>query len=173
MNLKFTDTENYKAGLIFDLLSQSYHDLLQGDSDFRKSEVPEWREFDTEVFNTPDKFRRCVFFSWLGDDLVGFGSFNPSLKPEFGIIGHHCILPRFRGRGLGKQQLQEILRRFREIGIRLAKVSTGDSSFFIPAQRTYIACGFREVRRTPWQRNPQQIMIHYEMKIGQAEACDA
>jgi len=166
MNLKFTDTDNYKAGLIVDLLSQSYHDLLQGDSDFFKSEIPEWRVFDTEVSNTPDIFRRCVLFSWLGDDLVGFGSFDPRPKPEFGLIGHNCILPRFRGRGLGKQQLQEILRRFREIGIRLAKVSTGDSLFFLPAQRMYIACGFREVRRAPSQRNPQQTMIHYEMKIG-------
>jgi GNAT superfamily N-acetyltransferase len=165
MNLKFTGTENYKPGVILDLLSQSYHDLLQDDPEFRQSVIPEWSDFDQEVSNRPEIFSRCVFFSWFENDLVGFASFDPRPKPDFGLVGHNCILPSFRGRGFGKQQLQELIERFRKLGIRLAKVSTGDSTFFIPAQRMYLACGFREVRRAPWQRDPKKIMIHYERMI--------
>jgi hypothetical protein len=63
-------------------------------------------------------------------------------------------------------QIQEILRRFREMAIKKAKVSTNDLPFFIPAQRMYIACGFREVRRIPWPRDPKQRMIEYEKEIS-------
>ena len=72
------------------------------------------------------------------------------------------------------QQIQEILRRFRALDVKVAKVSTNDHPYFVRAQRMYIACGFREVRRIPWERNPDQKLIEYEKEIGQpAGAGDA
>lgn len=65
-----------------------------------------------------------------------------------------------------KQQIQEILLRFRKMAIKVAKVSTLDHPFFIPAKRMYAACGFREVRRIPWERDPTKRMIEYEMQIN-------
>ena len=62
-------------------------------------------------------------------------------------------------------EAREILRRFKEIGIRQAKVSTNNHPFFIPAQRMYTACGFREVNRIPWDRDISQNMIHYELDL--------
>lgn len=98
--------------------------------------------------------------------MSGFGSYDPRGKPEYGVIGHNCILPEFRGKGLGKQQIQEIFRRFQTIGIRTAKVSTNDHPFFVPAQWMYTASGFREVRRIPWDRNPRLSLIEYEKEIA-------
>jgi hypothetical protein len=34
----------------------------------------------------------------------------------------------------------------------------------------YAACGFREVRRIPWDRDPRQRVIEYEKKIGRQSA---
>ena len=165
MNLTFTSIDNYRAGCIVELLTRSYHALLQEDISFRTSEVPKWREFDREVVSTPDIFRGCIFFSWLDENLVGFGSFDPRPKPEFGIVGHNCILPEFRNRGLGKQQLREILLRLEEIGIKLVKASTNEHPFFLPAQKMYTACGFHEVCRAKINGKENNV-IHYEIEIG-------
>lgn len=94
--------------------------------------------------------------------IAGFASWDPRQTPEYGIVGHNCILPEFRGKGLGKAQVLEILRRFQGFGIRKAKATTCDHPFFVPAQRTYVACGFRELRRVPWPRDPGYRVIEYE-----------
>jgi len=72
--------------------------------------VAKWEQSDREVFEHPETVGSCVFLSWVDDQLVGLGSYNPSQKPEFGAVGHYCILPEFRGRGLGKPQILEVLR---------------------------------------------------------------
>lgn len=53
------------------------------------------------------------------------------------------------------------------MAIETARVSTSDHPFFVPAQRMYAACGFREVRRIRWDRDPGLRMIEYEKEIGQ------
>jgi hypothetical protein len=47
-----------------------------------------------------------------------------------------------------------------------ARVSTIDHPFFVPAQKMYTACGFIQVKRVPFDRDPKQNIIHYEMRIG-------
>ena len=100
-----------------------------------------------------------------GGRVVGFGSYDLRQRPALGIVGHNCILPEFRGRGFGKEQILEILRRFRIQGIRKAKTSTGARPFFHPAQRMYIACGFQETGRVPCDADPSQDVIEYEMEL--------
>lgn len=86
--------------------------------------------------------------------------------PEFGIIGHNCILPEFRGKGIGKQQILEIIKRFSSVGTKKAKVSTCSHSFFLPARRMYISCGFIEINRKPWDNDSSHDIIEYEKEIG-------
>jgi len=147
------------------MLKRSYADVLESDPDAWRPEEAKWEQFDREVFNHPDTVGSCVLLSWTNDGLVGFGSYDPRQRPEFGIVGHNCILTAFRGRGFGKQQIREILRRFQAIGIKRAKVSTSDHLFFIPAQRMYTACGFQETGRHSWDVDPSQNVIEYEMKL--------
>ncbi len=165
MKLKFTLPHDQQQGLIASMLKRSYADLVEADQEHWGPEVTKWEQFDREVFEHPDTVGACVFLTWSGDQLIGFASYDPRQRPEFGIVGHSCILPEFRGRGLGKQQIQEIVRRFRAVGIRLARVSTGESPFFIPAQHMYTACGFRETGRRPWEGDPSQRVIEYEMRL--------
>lgn len=169
MKLKFTSPHDQQPGLIASILKQSYADLLESDEEHWGPEVPKWEQFDLEVFQHPDTIGSCVFLSWSDDHLVGFGSYDPRQKPKFGIIGHNCVLPAFRGKGFGKQQIQEILRRFQAQGISTAKTSTLAGTWHIPAQRMYIACGFRETGRHPWDGDPSQTVIEYEKQLGKLE----
>ena len=165
MKLNFTSPCDQEAGVLASLLKRSYAGLVESDPEHWGPEIPKWEQFDREVFANPATIGRCVFLSWSGDQLVGLGSYDPRQRPAIGIVGHNCVLPEFRGRGLGRQQIQEILRRFRVIGIKRAAVSTNAHPFFRPAQRMYAACGFRETGRRPWDGDRSQDMIEYEIEL--------
>jgi GNAT superfamily N-acetyltransferase len=165
MSLKYTTPFEREPGTLALLLRQSYADLLETEPEFWRPEIENWEQFDREVFQNPDTVGACTFLSWWGSEVVGFFSFDPRGRPALGIIGHNCILPGFRRRGLGKKQIYEIIRRFRQMGIRRALVTTNDHPFFIPARRMYLSCGFQEVAREPWTRNTQQNIVRYEMEL--------
>nr|AQS28971.1 hypothetical protein [uncultured archaeon] len=93
------------------------------------------------------------------------GSYDPRQGPEFGIIGDNCILPKFRGNGYGKKQIEEILKRFRERKFRNARVSTSEHPFFISAQKMYPSIGFNETRRFKKKPDSKYRDIEYEMKL--------
>jgi len=171
MNLEFTTPFDQKPGTVASLLKQAYADLVNGDPLLWEPEQANWERYDCEVFGQPASVGACIFLTRLDGRILGFGSWDPRQRPSFGIIGHNCILPEFRGRGFGRQQIQEILRRFRKVAIKMAKVSTLDHPFFIPAMRMYAACGFREVRRVPWDRDPTKTMIEYEIQINNVRWC--
>ncbi len=166
MNIKFKSPFEFKPGIIVSLLERSYAQIFSSDSKYWNQEKEKWTEFDKEVFQHPDTVGACVFLTLADDQLAGFGSYDNRPMPEFGIIGHNCILPEFRGRGHGKQQICEILNRFRSMGIKKAKVTTCSHPFFAPAQRLYISCGFIEINRRPWDMDSSQDIIEYEREIG-------
>jgi GNAT superfamily N-acetyltransferase len=166
MNINFTSPLDYDRGIIAHLLKESYRELVLSNPRLWRQEEAKWDEFDEEVFLYPDSVGNCVFLTLLERRIIGFGSYDPRHKPEYGIIGHNCILPKFRGKGYGKRQLLEILRRFQSIGIKTAKASTNSHPFFIPARRMYMSCGFMEVGRRPWDVDYFLDIIEYKMGIG-------
>lgn len=166
MILRFTSPLDQRPGIVAELLKLSYAELVSAEPEIWKQEEEGWEEFDREVFEEPNTIGACVFLSWFGDQLVGFGSYDPREGPELAIIGHNCVLPPFRRKGFGKQQIFEIFRLFEGMGIQKAKVSTNEHTFFIPARRMYVSCGFREIKRIPWDRYPRLNVIEYVRKIG-------
>jgi len=166
MILQFKSIHNQEPGILSSLLFESYADLIESDPIHWKPEESNWNEFDRDAFGNPETVGAYVFLSWHGQELVGFASFDPRQRPLCGIIGHNCILPEFRGKGFGKQQVNEILDRFIIFGIRTAKVTTNDNPFFIPAQRMYKSCGFQEIFREPWEGDKTQSLIHNQKRIG-------
>ena len=166
MKLKFITPFRKEPGAIASLLNRSYAELLSEKPLHWKPEQANWERYDQEVYSQPDTIGACIFLSRLDSLIIGFGSWDPRQRPHCGLVGHNCILPEFRGKGYGKQQIQEILRRLRRLGIKRAKATTNDDRFFVPAQRMYTACGFREIRRIPWERDPKQMIIEYEKIIG-------
>lgn len=166
MNLSFTSLDGYKPGILFSLLKRSYAELVSSDWRYWGGEEKNWNQFDRDVFGNLETIGACVFLSSLRDQIIGFGSFDPRMKPEFGIIGHNCILPEFRRRGFGKRQIIEILKRFRAMGIGKANVSTCEHPFFLPAQRMYLSCDFKETKRFNCEIDPRYKMIEYEKRIN-------
>lgn len=164
MTLKFKPPEIRQQGILASLLKESYAELVQSDPEHWLPEEKAWEQFDLEIFKDQSTLSTCVFFSCLEDGIIGFASFFLIQKPDIGLIGHNCILPEFRGKGYGKQQIQEILRRFRAMGVKRIKTSTLDTPYFLPAQHMYLTCGFKESERIPWNVDPNVEEIHYEWK---------
>ncbi|MBN2181833.1 MAG: GNAT family N-acetyltransferase [Sedimentisphaerales bacterium] len=159
MNLKFNDTSEYKSGAICSLLAESYAEII----DQKLKE--QFLQFDREVFEKPETVGACTFIAALGADVIGMASYDPRRAPELGIIGHNCILPKYRRKGYGRQQILEIIRRLKAIGVRLVAVSTSEHSFFMPARKMYLSCGFSELEKR--QKNPHDVYerIYYEIKL--------
>lgn len=164
--LRFTSPHVRQPGAIAAILKICYADLVSSDPSLWVDEAEGWERFDADVYGNPDGIGDCTFMSWLGDHLIGFASYDPRQWSAWGVIGHNGILPEFQGRGFGKQQIAEILRRFRIMGFKKAKVSTLDHPFFAPARAMYLSCGFCESKRIPWEGSPKCRLIEYEKDLA-------
>lgn len=120
-----------------------------------------WRAYDQLLFANPDTVGRAGFASFFDGALVGFCSWDPRRAPAV-TVGHNGILPPWRGRGFGAAQIRRMLEIFRERGYATATVTTGDEEFFVPAQRTYVSCGFREADR--FEEDGDRL-IRYELAL--------
>ena len=139
-----------EPGLIVRMLVEAYAALL-AELPTKKHEelLADWRLYDAAVHDEPDSVGSAGFITCLAGENIGFGSWDPRGWPDIGQIGHNCIRPSHRRQGHGKQQVEEILRFFRENGFLRARVRTDEHAFFAPARRMYTACGFSEVGREP------------------------
>ena len=162
--LTFEPIAKHKPGVIERLLVESFAGMAADEAEQEKCRL-KWRQADREMFANPETVGRCTFITTLDGDPIGVASFDPRGVPELGEIGINCILPAHRGRGFGKQQLEEILRRMAALGIRKAVVTTGEHLFFEPAQRMYLSCGFHETRRFRKYEQFQWQVIEYEKEL--------
>lgn len=151
--MEFTSPTEHPSGTVFDLLRRAWAPL------WNPKLEENIRRFDTEVAEQPDTVGACTFVTCLHSQPVGMGSYDPRQRPERAVIGWNCVVPEHQGKGIGKSQIQEILRILRDMGIRKALVTTTDEPFFVPAQRTYEACGFVRVRKT------EDNNIEYELEL--------
>ncbi|MGA2533394.1 MAG: GNAT family N-acetyltransferase [Candidatus Aminicenantales bacterium] len=163
--LTFAPISLYPPGTLSDLIHRSYAGLIQERPAYWKQECEKWDDFDRQSFAHPDTIGKCVFVSCLDDKSIGLASYDPRHEPHFGLIGQNCVLPEYRGRGFGKQQILEILRRFGESHTRLARVSTSEHPFFLPARKMYESLGFKEVRRFAGGPDPAHELIELEMPL--------
>ena len=164
--LDFTSLQGHPPGTISGMLKRSYAEIIASDPSLWEPEIRGWEEYDREIFRYPETVGNCLFLSWADNALVGFGSFDPRPAPQFGIIGHHCILPEFSSSGYGRQQLLEILRRIQTLKIDKARVSTLDHPFFEPARRLYESLGFHKTGLKEWHSNTAPLnIIEFEARV--------
>ena len=163
--ITFTPFAQHKPGVIVSLLSQSYAAYLALDPQAAQAWPADWAAYEWDVFHFPDTVGVCGFVACLDDRPIGFASWDPRQFPAYGVVGHNCILPTFRGNGYGTAQIHRMLDILRARGFQQARVTTGDHPFFVPAQRMYVACGFREIGRG--LRDPRVAlgMIDYERSL--------
>ena len=157
--LKFEPITKYPPGIIFSLLKKSYEKVWNGELE------RSLKEFDKEVFENPETVGTCAFVSTLNDKPIGMASWDPRTGPKVGEIGWNCILPKFEGRGFGKSQIKEILRRFKLNQFAKVRVTTGEEPFFKPARKMYLSFGFKETKRYDSRYNPPYKSIDYEMLL--------
>ncbi len=163
--LEFKSFCQFQRGLITSLLSQSYQDYFADDPKCESPWRRSWEEYDQAVFQHLDTVGACGFVTCLNDKVIGFASWDPRQFPDYGIIGHNCILPAFRGNAYGKRQIIEILKIFKRRGFKKARVTTGEHPFFVPAQRMYQSCGFREVSRGFGDPHSRFRTIDYQLSL--------
>lgn len=157
MNVDFNASHLYKKGLIVELLEKSYKDIPSTTKDDKYS----FQHFDDRLFENQQWLGVNVFITSVDGTAVGFTSFDPRKRP-LAEIGHNCIVPEFRGKGLGLQQMQYLISEIKKRSFEKIIVSTGTSEYFEPARKMYAACGF--VETGSFDRNGQE-MVGYEMDL--------
>ena len=170
--LIFEPISRFAPGDLAEIVARSYAALVESSPKVWGREREKWKDFDRRAFASPDTVGRCVFVSRFGPAPVGLGSYDPRPGPVYGEIGQNCILPEFRGRGFGRRQVGEILRRLGTVGIRAARVTTSGHPFFEPARTMYEALGFREIRRTPGGPDPAYPLIEFARELGPPSELD-
>jgi RimJ/RimL family protein N-acetyltransferase len=146
---RFTSIDNAPQGSLAALLRDTYSMLLAGENPVWQRESIGWDQFDIAAYTNPI-IGRCAFLTWSDEVLVGFASFDPRGAPKNVLIGHHCIIPSFQKKGLGRIQFHELLRRIGQFQADEIRVSTLSAPFFEAASRLYSSCGFELIERSPW-----------------------
>jgi len=163
--IEFKPLDAFPRGTIFRLLKESYAGLQVSESSIKNEYIKNWQETDNNAYNFPDTIGSCVLFSCINDNPIGFFCWDPRKLPEEGVVGHNCILPEHRGHGYGKMQIKKIIELFYSRSAKKIKVTTDNHPFFIPAQKTYLSCGFKEVGRSLTKMFGGLTLIHYEMNL--------
>ena len=122
--VEFRAVTAYEAGTVFSLLAESFAGLWNAELEERM------RGFDREVFENPDTVGACVFVTEVDGQVVGMASYDPRQGPAVGVIGYNCVRPTLQGKGYGKKQIEEILRRLKARGFKKVVVTTGGRSVF-------------------------------------------
>lgn len=134
--LEFKPIDCVARGTVFGLLSECYEGWEK-----RSAYLEQWRAVDEELFDRPESVGACSRFTFLGGTVVGFASWDLRRFPE-AAIGHNCVRPDVRRRGIGQAQLRNVLQILWSRSFREATATTGACEFFVPARRMYEACGF-------------------------------
>jgi GNAT superfamily N-acetyltransferase len=163
--LTFAPVSVFAPGALAGMIKKSYAALVEECPEHWEAENENWEDFDREVFTYPETVGECAFISLLDGEPVGLASYDPRQAPRYGIVGQNCVLPEFRGRGVGKRQIAEILRRFRESGMRAASVTTSAHPFFLPALKMYESLGFDAIRRFAGGPDPRYDLIELEKNL--------
>ena len=157
--LRFSKTTEYEPGIVFSLLSRSFEEIWNEDLEEKTG------KFDEEILENPDTVGACAFISTLNGEAVGMASYDPRQGPQAGIIGYNCILPEYQGKGFGKAQMEELLKRLKANGFKKVFVRTSEHPFFMKARKMYLACGFKESENYPTDNQHGQETIDYEIDL--------
>ena len=161
----FGSIAGQQPGVIAGLLSRSYAALIAGEPDRYGGLAAGFAAYDRECFANPDTVGRCVILTCLAGEPIGMAAWDPRGWPEEAKLGHNCVVPEFQGRGLGRAQLAEVLRRLALGQFATVEVTTGAHPFFAPARAMYLSCGFVEINRTMEGPDPRQEVVYYRKQL--------
>ena len=139
--LEFREITAFPRGTLYDILRDAYA------YDARNAAIwaENWQGTDDFFYDNPAIAEKYGFVTCLDGEAIGFITWDPRHRPDYVEIGHNGIRSRYKGRGYGKRQLAEALRRIRAYeGLRKITVCTNSA---LAAPRNYESVGFRLVGR--------------------------
>lgn len=139
MDLTFHPISRFQRGTLYHLLCDAY----AYNEKYRRLDAAAWQEADNFFFDNPEIADGCGFVTVLENETVGFACWDPRNLPAYAEIGHNCLLQEAKGRGYGKIQLREVIRRV--IKRSPEKIIVTTNTDLVPAQRMYEAAGFTAV----------------------------
>lgn len=74
--------------------------------------------------------------------VAAFLTFRVNPDPGIGTILNNAVAPAFQGKGIGPRLYREVIRHFRSLNLKYAKVSTGADAAHAPARKAYKKAGF-------------------------------
>src|SRR3984893_5817665 len=136
-------------------LMREYVEALDADIGFQ--------DFESEHADLPGKYARpegVVLIAWTAVEAVGIVAYRP-LDHRICEMKRLYVLPRFRGTGLGRLLVEELVRDARSHGYRRMVLDTLPS--MRPAQALYSAMGFRPIRA--YYDNPLPRVIYMALEL--------
>ena len=118
-------------------LMREYVEVLEADISFQ--------DFESECADLPGKYARpegVVLLAWASDEAVGIVANRP-LERRICEMKRLYVLPRFRGTGLRRLLVEELVRDAKSHGYRRMVLDTLTS--MRPAQAVYSAMGFQPI----------------------------
>ena len=90
--------------------------------------------------DNPDIADKHGFITCYKGEPIGFICWDPRNSPEYVEIGHNGIKTKYKGKGFGKAQLSEAVRRIKEYeGLKEIRVRTNSN---LIAPKNYESVGF-------------------------------
>lgn len=157
--IEFKKISEYPRGTLHKQLIDAY----SFNEECQKNWGSMWQEYDDFFYSNLDLIADKYGFITVVDGIaIGHISWDPRNSPHYVIIGHNCILSKYKGKGYGKIQLQEAIRRIKEYNIKKIIVTTNEIT--VAAQKNYESVGFIKIaertnNETPFAGN----YIDYEM----------
>ena len=122
MRVAFKKLSGFKRGILFELLTDAY----SFDGRYKQSCYSDWQAFENFFFDNLEIADKYGFITTLDEEAIGFVFWDPRNMPEYAEIGHNCVVSKHKGKGYGKLQLQEAVRRISQSEVRTIIVSTND-----------------------------------------------
>ncbi len=105
------------------------------------------RQSDGFFYDNPGIADKYGLVSFLDRQPIGFVTWDPRNRPEYVEIGHNRIREHYKGRGYGRLQLEEAIRRIRMYeGLKRIIVCTNCN---LIAPKNYESAGFVLYHRKP------------------------
>lgn len=136
--IEFMPLRNFQKGILYEQLVDSY----SFNNEWQISFENEWKKYDDFIYNNIENTNSCGFITTLNGIPIGHITWDPR-NPKHVEIGHNCILSEYKGKGYGKIQLKEAIKRIKNQNIKKIIVTTNEE--LIPAINNYEDVGFKKV----------------------------
>ena len=134
--LEFRKFSEFPRGTLYDILQDAYS------YDSRNKELwdENWHESDGFFYDNPEIADKYGLVTCIDNYPIGFVTWDPRNIPAYVEIGHNGIRTKFKGKGFGKAQLSEAVRRIKEYnGLKEIRVWTNSN---LVAPKNYESVGF-------------------------------